>query len=104
MYDTIINPIAALLGKVMDILFTGLNAIGIGNIAIAIILFTLIVKICMLPLTLKQAKMSTLNSVIQPEIKAIQQKYADKKGGYTRILKLGQRRGDAAEAVILQLV
>ncbi len=31
-------------------------------------------------------------------------KYADKKGGYTRILKLGQRRGDAAEAVILQLV
>ncbi|MBQ9313870.1 MAG: 50S ribosomal protein L17 [Clostridia bacterium] len=31
-------------------------------------------------------------------------KYADRKGGYTRILKLGQRRGDAAEAVILQLV
>lgn len=31
-------------------------------------------------------------------------KYADKKGGYTRIIKLGQRRGDAAEAVILQLV
>jgi large subunit ribosomal protein L17 len=34
----------------------------------------------------------------------IAEKYADKKGGYTRILKLGQRRGDAAEAVILQLV
>ena len=49
MYDTIINPIAALLGKIMDILFTGLNAIGLGNIAIAIILFTLIVKICRLP-------------------------------------------------------
>lgn len=31
-------------------------------------------------------------------------KYADRKGGYTRIMKLGQRRGDAAEAVILQLV
>lgn len=31
-------------------------------------------------------------------------KYADRKGGYTRILKLGQRRGDAAETVILQLV
>mgnify|MGYP003416144095 CR=1 FL=1 len=44
MYDTIINPIAALLGKIMDILFTGLNAIGLGNIAIAIILFTVIVK------------------------------------------------------------
>ena len=34
----------------------------------------------------------------------IAEKYADRKGGYTRIIKLGQRRGDAAEAVILQLV
>ena len=31
-------------------------------------------------------------------------KYADRNGGYTRILKLGVRRGDAAELCILQLV
>ena len=31
-------------------------------------------------------------------------KYADRVGGYTRILKTEQRRGDAAEMVILQLV
>ena len=31
-------------------------------------------------------------------------KYTNNKGGYTRIIKLGQRRGDAAEEVILQLV
>ena len=31
-------------------------------------------------------------------------KYEGRVGGYTRILKLGQRRGDAAEIVILQLV
>ena len=31
-------------------------------------------------------------------------KYENRKDGYTRIIKLGQRRGDAAEAVILQLV
>lgn len=31
-------------------------------------------------------------------------KYQDRVGGYTRIVKLGQRRGDAAEVVILQLV
>ena len=31
-------------------------------------------------------------------------KYADRKGGYTRIIKLGQRKGDAAEEVVLQLV
>ncbi|MEA4922419.1 MAG: 50S ribosomal protein L17 [Eubacteriaceae bacterium] len=31
-------------------------------------------------------------------------KYADRNGGYTRILKLGPRRGDDAEAVFLELV
>ena len=31
-------------------------------------------------------------------------KYADRKGGYTRIVKLGKRRGGAAEEVVLQLV
>ncbi|MBC7958760.1 MAG: 50S ribosomal protein L17 [Vallitaleaceae bacterium] len=31
-------------------------------------------------------------------------KYVDRKGGYTRIVKLGQRKGDAAEEVVLELV
>ena len=31
-------------------------------------------------------------------------KYADKNGGYTRIVKIGPRRGDAAEMAIIQLV
>lgn len=31
-------------------------------------------------------------------------KYANRNGGYTRVLKLGQRRGDATEIAILQLV
>lgn len=34
----------------------------------------------------------------------IAEKYADRVGGYTRILRLGQRKGDSAEMVILQLV
>ena len=32
------------------------------------------------------------------------EKYANVKGGYTRIIKLGKRRGDAAEEVVLQLI
>ena len=31
-------------------------------------------------------------------------KYADRNGGYTRMFKVGPRRGDAAEIVILELV
>ncbi len=31
-------------------------------------------------------------------------KYADRKGGYTRIIKLGARKGDGAEEVIIELV
>ena len=31
-------------------------------------------------------------------------KYADRNGGYTRVLKMGPRRGDAAEMALIQLV
>ncbi len=31
-------------------------------------------------------------------------KYADRNGGYTRIVRIGPRRGDAAEMAIIQLV
>ncbi len=34
----------------------------------------------------------------------IAEKYADRNGGYTRVLKTGPRRGDAAEMAILELV
>lgn len=88
MYNAIIEPIASLLGKVLDVLFVGINAIGFGNIAIAIILFTLLVKLLMLPLTAKQSKMMKLNSIIGPEVRAIQNKYKDKKGDQNAMLKM----------------
>lgn len=86
--NIIIDPIASLLGKILDYLFIGLDFIGLGNIAIAIILFTLIVKLLMLPLTMKQSKMMKLNSVINPEVKAIQEKYKDKRNDQNAVMKM----------------
>ena len=54
-YNTIINPIAWVFGKILDFLFMGLHAIGLGNIAIAIIVFTFLVHRVTLA---KQAKKS----------------------------------------------
>lgn len=86
--DFIIKPIAALLGKIMDLLFIGLDAIGLGNIAIAIVLFTLIVKLLMLPMTMKQTKMTKLNNIITPEVKAIQEKYKNKRDDQNAMMKM----------------
>ena len=83
-----INAIAKFLGEILDILFMGLNAIGIGNIAIAIVLFTLLVKMLMLPLQIKQQKMTKLQTVMNPEIKAIQEKYKGKSNDTDAMTKM----------------
>ena len=43
-------------------------------------------------------------SVVTKLFEEIAPKYADRQGGYTRILKLGPRQGDNAEVVFLELV
>jgi len=43
-------------------------------------------------------------AVVRKLFDTIAPKYADRQGGYTRIIKVGFRRGDAAKAVILELV
>ena len=87
-YNTIINPIAWVFGKILDFLFMGLHAIGLGNIAIAIIVFTFLVKILMLPLTVKHSKMMKLNNIIMPEVRKIQDKYKDKRNDQEAMLKM----------------
>jgi len=85
---TVIEPIATLLGWLMNILFNGLEAMGIGNIAIAIIIFTIIIRLILFPLTYKQSKMQKLNSIIAPEVRKIQQKYGDNKNDPATMQKI----------------
>lgn len=46
----------------------------------------------------------TKEDVANKLFKEIAPKYADRNGGYTRIVRIGPRRGDAAEMAIIQLV
>lgn len=76
----IIGQVAWLLGKLMDGIFIALDGIlGIQNIGVAIILFTIVIYTLMVPLTIKQQKFSKLSAVMNPEIQAIQKKYKGKK-------------------------
>lgn len=50
-----------------------------ANIGLCIITFTFVVRMLMLPMTIKQQKFTKLNSVMNPEIQAIQKKYQNKK-------------------------
>lgn len=46
----------------------------------------------------------TKEDVVTKLFKEIAPKYADRNGGYTRIVKAGPRKGDSAEMAILELV
>lgn len=72
------GPISQVLGWIMDALFRFTSSFGVLNIGLSIILFTLVVKILMFPMTIKQQKSSKMMTVMQPELMAIQNKYKGK--------------------------
>ncbi len=75
----IMNAIYVVLAGIAGLFTNGDGSVAVGNIGIAIILFTLIIYVAMLPLTYRQQKFSKLQAKMQPEIKAIQDKYKGKK-------------------------
>lgn len=75
----IIGPVAKVLGYIMEGIFYVLDKIGIPNIGLAIILFTIVIYLLLMPLTIKQQKFSKLSAKMNPELQAIQNKYKNRK-------------------------
>ena len=83
-----LKPIAWLLGQIFNGLFNLIYTIAgwftdnpyhVPIIGISVILFTIIVRLILLPMTIKQQKFSKLSSLMNPELQEIQAKYKDKR-------------------------
>lgn len=72
-------PIVNWVAEVMGWLMNGIYSIGVHNLGLCIIIFTVIIYAFLTPLQIKQQKFSKMNAVMQPELQKIQKKYKDKK-------------------------
>ncbi len=80
-YDgAILGPIAKVLGWIMNWIYMFMvNVLGIENISLTIIIFTIVIYMCLFPITYKQQKFSKLSTKMQPELQKVQKKYQGKK-------------------------
>lgn len=75
----IVKWVAELLGLLMNGIFYVIDAIGIPNVGVAIIIYTIVMYLLMTPLQIKQQKFSKMNAVMAPELNKIRKKYENKK-------------------------
>ncbi len=76
----IIGQVSSLMGWIMNGIYMVLNNLfGIQNLALCIIIFSIIIYLLMTPLQIQQQKFSKLSSIMNPELQAIQKKYQGKK-------------------------
>lgn len=78
----IVGELAKLLGKVMNLIYNVLDntlATDNGLVGLSIVIYTIIVYTLLLPMTIKQQKTSRITAIMNPELQAVQKKYANKK-------------------------
>lgn len=85
MVASILTPIAKVLGYIIEVIYNLLEVCGIQNIGLSIILFTLVTKIILFPLTLKQQRFAKVNQLMQPEMNKIQKKYRNRRDNASMI-------------------
>ena len=87
-----LKPFAWVFGKVFNLLYELLSLVGIENVAITVILFTIVTKLLMTPLTIRQQRFSKLSNKMNPELTAIQEKYKGKKDEQSmRLMQIEQQ-------------
>lgn len=86
----IIGPVANLLGYIMNGIFFLQEKIGIANIGLCIILFTIVIYLLLTPLTIQQQKFSRLQVKMNPELQAIQKKYKGKNQDQAAMMKMNE--------------
>ena len=107
----LLGPIASLLGIIMDGIFRVMSSFGIVNIGVCIIIFTIVTRILMMPLSYKQAKSQKIMAMIQPQVALIQQKYKGKENDQNAMMMQNaeikavyERYGTSMTGGCLQLV
>lgn len=86
----LIGPIASILGYIMNAIFWLQSQIGLENIGLCIILFTIVIYLLLMPLTIQQQRFSKLSGRMNPEIQAIQKKYKGKEQDQTAMMKMNE--------------
>ena len=79
----IVKYIATLLGLLMDGIYNVLDKIGIPNIGLAVVFFTIIIYAILTPVQYKTQKSSKIMAAINPELQKIQKKYQGKRDQYS---------------------
>jgi len=83
--NPLVKGLASLMGYIMEGIYFVFSHMGIYDIGLCIILFTIVIRMFLLPMQVKQQKFSKLNAIMSPEIKAIQDKYKGKKDQETQM-------------------
>ena len=77
-FGTIFSPIESFLHFILDLLYSLTEQFGVGSFGLAIILLTILIKVALYPLTVKQVKSMKAMQELAPKLKKIQEKYKDK--------------------------
>ena len=86
----LIGPVAELLGYIMNAIYWLQTQIGLENIGLCIILFTIVIYLLLTPLTVQQQKFSKLSAKMNPELQAIQKKYKGKNQDQAAMMKMNE--------------